>query len=310
MLALSRSRVTLLAMRINASQAQAAYDIPRMTIGRWISSGKLAADVDGYFEEEDLAALNAKRLTQTAPGRKAKPKAKPPAKKPPVKKEQPSAPKKKAAARKTKPTAKKKTPAKKAAARKAKPSKAKGTLRKTPATAESATDPLYDEAVKLCVTSGKYTITSLQRQLKIGYNRAARLLELILEPEIEETPDAPKEAPLPPANSRQGIDLRKATALAKKAEVEVQVKMKDLISRELVSRIFRKLYMIDSTQWRGLGPRLAPDLMAVCKVEDPTKEVEISDRIEREVFRTLGHVQRAMNEFLEEIESEDRIGDE
>ena len=115
-------------------------------------------------------------------------------------------------------------------------------------------------------------------------------------------------APLP--HTRQGIDLRKARANAKKAELEVQIKTKDMISRETVSQVFRKLYAIDSTEWRGLGPRLAPDIMAICQVEDPTKEAEISERIEREVFRTLGHVQRVLNGFLEEIESTTRVNDE
>jgi S-DNA-T family DNA segregation ATPase FtsK/SpoIIIE len=38
-------------------------------------------------------------------------------------------------------------------------------------------DPLYDEAVKIVVESQRASISGVQRRLKIGYNRAARLLE-------------------------------------------------------------------------------------------------------------------------------------
>ncbi|MFP5440343.1 MAG: DNA translocase FtsK, partial [Gammaproteobacteria bacterium] len=38
-------------------------------------------------------------------------------------------------------------------------------------------DPLYDQAVAFVIESGRVSISSVQRKLKIGYNRAARLVE-------------------------------------------------------------------------------------------------------------------------------------
>ena len=38
-------------------------------------------------------------------------------------------------------------------------------------------DPLYDQAVEIVMQAGKASASYIQRRLKIGYNRAARLVE-------------------------------------------------------------------------------------------------------------------------------------
>jgi S-DNA-T family DNA segregation ATPase FtsK/SpoIIIE len=42
---------------------------------------------------------------------------------------------------------------------------------------DAEADPLYDQAVDIVLKSRRASISSVQRQLRIGYNRAARLIE-------------------------------------------------------------------------------------------------------------------------------------
>ena len=56
-------------------------------------------------------------------------------------------------------------------------------------------DPLYDEALKIVTESRRASISGVQRRLRIGYNRAARLIE-----EMEKTGVV---GPLQPNGSRE-----------------------------------------------------------------------------------------------------------
>lgn len=57
---------------------------------------------------------------------------------------------------------------------------------------ENADDPLYEDAVRVVVEMGKASTSVLQRRLKIGYGRAARLLDIMQHEGIVGPPDASK----------------------------------------------------------------------------------------------------------------------
>ncbi len=57
---------------------------------------------------------------------------------------------------------------------------------------ERETDELYDEAVRIVVEMGKASTSTLQRRLRIGYGRAARLLDIMEDDGIVGPPDGSK----------------------------------------------------------------------------------------------------------------------
>ena len=57
---------------------------------------------------------------------------------------------------------------------------------------EAENDPLYQDAVRLVVEFGKASTSLLQRRLRIGYGRAAHLIDLMEQDGIVGAADAPK----------------------------------------------------------------------------------------------------------------------
>jgi DNA segregation ATPase FtsK/SpoIIIE, S-DNA-T family len=53
-------------------------------------------------------------------------------------------------------------------------------------------DPMYQDAVKLVIEFGKASTSLLQRRLRIGYGRAAHLIDLMEQDGIVGAPDGPK----------------------------------------------------------------------------------------------------------------------
>jgi S-DNA-T family DNA segregation ATPase FtsK/SpoIIIE len=58
--------------------------------------------------------------------------------------------------------------------------------------AEGEHDELYEDAVRLVIEFGKASTSLLQRRLRIGYGRAAHLIDLMEKDGIVGSPDGPK----------------------------------------------------------------------------------------------------------------------
>ena len=53
-------------------------------------------------------------------------------------------------------------------------------------------DPMYQEAVRVVLEMGKASTSTLQRRLRLGYGRAARILDMMQREGIIGPPDGPR----------------------------------------------------------------------------------------------------------------------
>ncbi|MFQ6346047.1 DNA translocase FtsK [Pseudomonas sp. R11F] len=87
-------------------------------------------------------------------------------------------------------------------------------------------DSLYLDAARFIMSSGHCSVSAVQRQLKIGYNRAARLIEALEDDCVISVPDAEGRRHLLSHQQRGAARL-----LPSKAEIERQRKEEELALR-------------------------------------------------------------------------------
>lgn len=77
-----------------------------------------------------------------------------------------------------------------------------------------------------------------------------------------------------------------------------------LVSRELVQRVFAKLYSVDSNEFKNLGMNLSPEIAAITGNDSPETTIKINEAIDKECYSILDHIKRIIDDFLEEIGAE------
>lgn len=113
-------------------------------------------------------------------------------------------------------------------------------------------DPLYLEAARLVTSTGRCSILTLQRELKIGYSRAAQLIEALEDDCVISAPDANGNRHLLTFQQRDVARL-----LPSKAEIERQRMEKELSLR--TAYLFEKYgdqsivqAILERTIWEGM----------------------------------------------------------
>ena len=111
-----------------------------------------------------------------------------------------------------------------------------------------------------------------------------------------------------PANisalSRSTTDKLKTIEQIHALRIKSDKERKDLIERTLVRRLFSKLYLIDTNEIKTLADKLPAELAAIMGVDDRELIMKVGATIETEVYKTLAHIKRLINDLLDEIEAE------
>lgn len=103
------------------------------------------------------------------------------------------------------------------------------------------------------------------------------------------------------------IDIQKSAAQIQELQLRIDERRKKLIKREYVDRFFSQLYLVDSNEWKTLSDRLSPEIAGIFEIDDPEKILQVSKAIEKEVYRTLTHVKRLVDDFLERMKNDNPV---
>lgn len=102
-------------------------------------------------------------------------------------------------------------------------------------------------------------------------------------------------------------DVAKAARLesALKTRVDQEHKRGLLVERALVQTVLGKLYTVDSNELKTLGSRVAPIMAGIFGEDDPEMILRAEREVEKEVFKSLAHIKRILDEFLVKLGGEE-----
>lgn len=104
--------------------------------------------------------------------------------------------------------------------------------------------------------------------------------------------------------TKTDADTWKRIEEIKKLEQSRLERRGELIPKSEVQRIFNKLYLVDANELKTMGDRLAPEVAALCSIDDPELVMKINNLCEREAYKILKRVKRQMEIFIGKMESE------
>jgi hypothetical protein len=107
------------------------------------------------------------------------------------------------------------------------------------------------------------------------------------------------------------LDEEEKRLKIQKLEISNAKDRADLIDRNFVERFVSVLYSIDVNEFMQFSAKLTPRIcQGIFKCDDPEKMMAVNKLLDDEGWKTLQHIQRRVNDFLEEMGSEKQVGDE
>jgi hypothetical protein len=75
-----------------------------------------------------------------------------------------------------------------------------------------------------------------------------------------------------------------------------------LIERSLVEHFIAKLYTVDTNEFLASCGRISNLVAGICGVNDEGKILEVENAVQVELYKTLAHIKRLMDDYLRELE--------
>jgi hypothetical protein len=101
--------------------------------------------------------------------------------------------------------------------------------------------------------------------------------------------------------TRADVERLKIIEQIKQLQIKTERDRNLLVSRETCQKVFARLYNVHVNEFRTMGMSLSNDLATVACIDDPATVIKFAEHIEKEVFKTLRHIKRIIDKFLEEI---------
>ncbi len=96
------------------------------------------------------------------------------------------------------------------------------------------------------------------------------------------------------------MEIKKMDIQIQQMKVKTDKDRNELISRELLKRVFSKLYAVDQNEFKTLSDKITPEIAAIAQVSDMKKQNQINELIQDECGKILKHIKRILNDFLVE----------
>jgi len=98
--------------------------------------------------------------------------------------------------------------------------------------------------------------------------------------------------------SKTSTDRLKTIEQIRSLQLKNDQERRELISRDIIKQFIFRLYLVDTNELKTFGDRVAPAAASIFGVDDEAKILELNQFVESEIYKTLNHIKRLMDDFL------------
>ena len=123
-------------------------------------------------------------------------------------------------------------------------------------------------------------------------------------PSLLDKPKPEREQREPSPRQVEALDLkyRKELAITREKELKNERFRGQLVDRQTVSQVLNKVWSIHQSEFVPIANKVAPEIASMFGCEDPEKITAARNRLDAELWKVLGSIKRALQEYIEEVE--------